>query len=62
MQEPHHAVPTLSAALPTVRQAYFAVIFILETINRTPLIVEAMAYKDLRGEKVKKGKVVPVLN
>jgi hypothetical protein len=51
-QEPHHAVPTLSAALPIARHALFAVIFMIETVNRMPLIFKAVPHKDLGGEKV----------
>jgi hypothetical protein len=50
-QEPQHAVPTLSAAFPTVRRPVVAVIVHIGTVNRRPLIasltvVKAVAHKD----------------
>jgi hypothetical protein len=48
-QEPHHAVPTLSAVLPLVRHPVFAVIVQTETASCRSLIVEAVANKDLEG-------------
>jgi hypothetical protein len=50
-RSPQHAVPTLSAALAMVRRPIVAVIVDVGTANRRPLIVEAIAHKDLGGDR-----------
>jgi hypothetical protein len=45
-QEPHYAVPTLSAAFAVVHRPVVAAI-----VNRKAMRVEAVAYEDLRADR-----------
>jgi hypothetical protein len=50
-QESHQALLTLSAALPMVRRPVVAVIVHIGTVKRRILKVEAVAHKDLGGDR-----------
>jgi hypothetical protein len=48
VQEPHHAFSTMSAVSSTVRRPAVVVFFQIETVNRTPLTIDAEARKKPR--------------